>query len=95
MQTRLLMYTCPFSYNILTARVYLFQNAYTFGKKINILSNKYPGFKTPSPNINAIFCSLFICILLLFFCSANSSLAGAGQITSVSTSLYPSHMCIL
>ena len=63
-QTRLLMYTCPFSYNILTARVYLFQNAYPFGK--NILSNKFSGFKTPSPNITAIFCSLFICILIFF-----------------------------
>ena len=30
------------------------------------LSNQFSGLKTPSPNVNAIFCSLFICIYTFF-----------------------------
>lgn len=60
----------------------------------NILSNKYSGFNTPSHNIK-LYYVVYLFVYIYFFGSTNSSLAGAGQITSISASLYPSHMYIL
>ena len=58
----------------------------------NILSNKFSGFKTPSPNITAIFCSLFICIF--FFVAQIAALQE--QVRSLqSAQACILHICVL